>query len=170
MAASRSNRSRRITSLAFCTLLVACASQPSVPPAAPISSAAPATDDQGPRLPHGAFPHGVPTDLSRDWYPSEARQRGLTGRVIVEFRIGANGRPQDVKIHRADADPILQSAAVQMARTFKYDVKDPTFNPTDSSVYRESISFQLIGCGMARVPPYPGYDNVMVVSGGCQKR
>lgn len=164
---------RKVFCLVLCTLLVACASQPSAPPVPPVSSAAPGADDPVRALPRGVFPHGIPTDLTRNWYPAEARQQRLTGRAVVEFRIGAAGKPQDVKVYRAEADPILQSAALQMANTFRFDVKDPAFNPTDQSVYRISVSYQLMGCGLAPVPPYPGYDKpglAWIVSGDCRRR
>jgi len=106
----------------------------------------------------------------RDWYPPEARRRTLTGRAVVEFRIDAAGKPEDVKINRAEADRILQVGAVYMVTTFRFDTKDPLLDPTDSRPYLISISYQLIGCNTPPVSPYPGFDadrSNIVVTGSC---
>jgi TonB family protein len=106
----------------------------------------------------------------RDWYPPEARRRTLTGRVVVEFRIDAAGKPEDVKISRAEADRILQIAAVYMVTTFRFDTKDPLLDPTDSRPYLISISYQLVGCNTPPVPSYPGFEAdraAMVITGSC---
>jgi TonB family protein len=111
----------KIACVSLCgTLIVACASQPpAAPPAPPMSSAPPAASGGSVRtIPHGTYSHRMMLEGGRDWYPPEARRRTLTGRVVVEFRIDAAGKPEDVRINRAEADRILQIAAVYMVTTF----------------------------------------------------
>jgi len=132
---------------------------PAAPPAPPASTAVPAEADGSVRtIPHGTYSHRMMLEGGRDWYPPQARRRTLTGRVVVEFRINAAGKPEDVRINRAEADRILQIAAVYMVTTFRFDTKDPLLDPTDSRPYLISISYQLIGCNTQPVPSYPGFD------------
>ena len=44
-------------------------------------------------------------------YPAGARQKGLEGKVIVRFAVGANGEVKDARVKRG-VDPLLDSAAL----------------------------------------------------------
>ena len=57
--------------------------------------------------------HRVPPD-----YPAEAREEGITGRVVVEAVISVEGRIQDVNV--LSGDPLLSESVVEAVRQWRY--------------------------------------------------
>lgn len=56
-------------------------------------------------------------DLS---YPDEARLKGLEGIVLVNVLVDVYGRPQNIKIAKTSGIELLDSAAIQTAKTFVF--------------------------------------------------
>ncbi|MBA7626819.1 hypothetical protein ES703_34277 [subsurface metagenome] len=54
------------------------------------------------------------------FYPDEARHKGLEGIVLVNVLVGENGRPQNIKIAKTSSIELLDSAAIQTAKTFVF--------------------------------------------------
>jgi TonB family protein len=127
--------------LGIAVLAAACATH--APPATvPGPTAAPAIlPPIAHKLPRAKF------DANHDWYPAEAKRRNLTGRVLVAFKISADGRPKDVRIARPEADPILQSAALALVQGSRFDVTDPGYDPQDATPFGLSIRYCLEKCG-----------------------
>ncbi|MEO0205940.1 MAG: energy transducer TonB [candidate division WOR-3 bacterium] len=53
-------------------------------------------------------------------YPDEARQMGLEGKVFLGVLINENGRVEQARIVKSSTSPILDSAALETARTFVF--------------------------------------------------
>lgn len=49
-------------------------------------------------------------------YPRAAQVRGIEGRVVLRLRIAANGRLDLVELERSSGEPLLDAAAIDMAR------------------------------------------------------
>lgn len=54
------------------------------------------------------------------FYPDEARLRGLEGTVFVNVLVDEQGRPQNIKIAKTSGIELLDSAAIQTAKTFVF--------------------------------------------------
>lgn len=52
-------------------------------------------------------------------YPQEAKERGLEGRVVVQFVIRENGTPADVTVKRP-LDPLLNAEAVRAVQNLRF--------------------------------------------------
>ena len=96
-------------------------------------------------------------------YPEEALAAGLSGRVLVEFGITA-GRATGITVATAQAEPILQQAAVAIIADTYFDLHDRNNNPSDPRPFFVSVQFCLDYCGELR--PFPGYErNALSITG-----
>lgn len=128
---------------------------PPGPAPSPATTPPPLSDAR--QLPH-------PTIPNVDYYPQEARRRELTGRVLVELRISANGSAIDMRVVQAEADPILQQGAMRLAGAARFDVSDPKYDAADPRPFYLPVVFCLEKCGDLK--PYPGYGkNEVIVTG-----
>jgi TonB family protein len=121
--------------------------------AAAAPQAAPAATDVRP------LPQFKPTN--REWYPAEAARRHLTGRVLVEFAIDAAGRATSPTVRQAQADPLLQQAALRLVSATQFDLSDKNYNPRDTQPFDLSVQFCLDECGDLK--PYAGYENNEII-------
>lgn len=100
-------------------------------------------------------PLDVPQEFwRRYWYPIEAEKKGLTGKVLTEFTIDANGAVQSEKVIGADAAPSLQRASLEMLRQMKFKISDRTSDSTDPTPFRGTFLWCLGHC--PDLNPYPG--------------
>jgi len=53
-------------------------------------------------------------------YPRRAVRRGLTGRVELLVRVGPDGRPAAVEVHRSSGHDVLDRAALEAVRTWEF--------------------------------------------------
>lgn len=61
-------------------------------------------------------------------YPALAKKLGVQGRALVQFRIGANGLPQEVRLQSSSGSPLLDEealATIKRAAPFR-PIADPT--------------------------------------------
>jgi TonB family protein len=146
--------------------LVSCASQK---PAAPDAGAAPAAGDAAkpapapPPPPAPKPPRKLPPvhyPLNIDWYPTKAKQQGLTGRVLVGFKIDGTGKAVSLKVLKAEAPRILRNAALNFVTDATFDVSDAAFNPADPTLYAISVRFCIIDCGV--LVGFPGYEDARI--------
>lgn len=54
-------------------------------------------------------------------YPTAARRRGLEGRVVLRVFVGADGRARSVNVRSASPHPILDEAAVETLRRWRFE-------------------------------------------------
>src|SRR5262249_3674851 len=108
------------------------------------------------------LPQFKPT--SQVWYPPQATQRHLTGRVLVEFTLDASGRAASARVVKAEADPVLQQAALRQVQTTQFDVSDKSYNAADKRPFYLSVQFCLDVCGDLR--PFAGYENNQIIITG----
>lgn len=54
-------------------------------------------------------------------YPTAARRRGLEGRVVLRVFVGADGRARSVDVRSASPHPILDEAAVETLRRWRFE-------------------------------------------------
>jgi protein TonB len=54
-------------------------------------------------------------------YPTAARRRGLEGRVVVRVFVGSDGRARSVSVRTASPHPILDEAAVETLRRWRFE-------------------------------------------------
>jgi len=87
-----------------------------------------------------------------DWYPAKAKRSGSQGRVLVEFKIDAKGRPTDASVLESDAEVLLQTHSLKMLQATLFDVADPRFNPADETPFRVTYRYCLKPC--APLDPY----------------
>ena len=149
--------------LGIVTLVTSCATGQSpalVPGVAPAPNVVPAPSSDTParKLPHFKISNSIA------FYPARAKRLSLTGRVLVEFQIDKSGTPTGLRVIQAEADPSLQSAALDLVRHAQFDLSDPTYDAADPASYRVSVSFCLVTCGA--LTPFPGYEKESVVVTG----
>jgi len=94
-------------------------------------AATPQTGDGGPIAAAGPV-HAAPqamgepdlrpaaTDAPRPPYPRAARQRGLQGVVMVRVAVSADGLPTEVFIKESSGHPLLDEAAVEAVRRWRF--------------------------------------------------
>lgn len=70
-------------------------------------------------------------------YPGEARRKGQTGTVLVEFVVGADGRVVSAHAKRPSPWPLLNNAAVRAVRRWRFPAAGKT------TKYIRPIVFQL---------------------------
>jgi len=69
----------------------------------------------GPRFVLGSAGNPLPR------YPLAARRRGLEGRVVVRVFVAADGRPASFSVHSGSTHPILDDAAIEALRRWRFE-------------------------------------------------
>ncbi len=82
-------------------------------------------------------------------YPERALQRGIEGRVLIEFTISKSGSVKDPKVIAAEPSSIFNRAALKAVRQWKYNPKIVNGNAVEQPGVRISIPFRLGGAGSA---------------------
>lgn len=67
----------------------------------------------------GWMPRGGAQPAPR--YPEAARRRGVQGTAQIALRLAANGRVDDVRLHRSSGDDRLDDAALAGVRRWRFD-------------------------------------------------
>lgn len=107
------------------------------------------------KLPRSAHVTVVP-------YPDKAWDQGLTGRVLVEFRIDSRGKVVSAWVVGADAAPVLQEGALATLGGYTFDTSPPGFKQEDPRPFFVTVRFCLPKCG--DIADYPGTEDVRVWS------
>lgn len=96
-------------------------------------------------------------------YPITALRNGFKGKVLLEFRIDASGNVQSAKVIAADADPILQEAALNYLRRQTFLVSRTDFDPNDPTPFRVTVIYCIARC--SDVLPLPGSVTLAWITG-----
>ena len=144
--------------LSLCVLLFAVACQDT-----PRPLSTPAQDEQ----PANSQPPGSQTPVVPDQlrkfpkmklsslanYPVEGLRGNLQGRVLVELRIDRNGIPTGVKIIYAEADRVLQNAALRFIRDLRFDVSSSDFDVNDPTPFQATVKYCQPDCKQIAIFP-----------------
>jgi protein TonB len=76
-------------------------------------------------------------------YPERAQQRGIEGRVLVEFTISKSGSVKDAKVIAYEPSQIFNKAAIKAILQWKYNPKIENGKPVEQKGIRISIPFKL---------------------------
>lgn len=147
-------QARLVLGLGWLWVLVSCAtSEPTtrshVPPPAELATQAPR------KLPRTV-------SIKSFEYPDQAWREGLTGRVLVEFRLNSSGKAISPRVVAADAAQVLQEAALVVLGTITYDISTPGFDPADPKPLLVTVRFCLPNCG--DIPNFLGTEDMSVRS------
>ena len=78
-------------------------------------------------------------------YPERAQQRGIEGRVLVEFTISKSGSVKNPKVIAYEPSRIFNKAALKAVAQWKYNPKIEDGKPVEQHGIRISIPFVLGG-------------------------
>jgi protein TonB len=76
-------------------------------------------------------------------YPERALQRGIEGRVLVEFTITKSGSVKDAKVVAYEPSTIFNKAAIKAVEQWKYNPKIVNGKPVEQPGVRIAIPFKL---------------------------
>jgi len=76
-------------------------------------------------------------------YPERAMQRGIEGRVLVEFTITRSGSVKDAKVIAYEPSRIFNKAALKAVSQWKYNPKIENGNAVEQTGIRTSVVFSL---------------------------
>jgi len=76
-------------------------------------------------------------------YPERALQRGIEGRVLIEFTISKSGAVKDAKVIAAEPSSIFNKAAIKAVLQWKYNPKIVNGRPVEQVGVRIAIPFKL---------------------------
>ncbi len=76
-------------------------------------------------------------------YPERALQRGIEGRVLIEFTITKSGAVKDAKVVAAEPSSIFNKAAIKAVLQWKYNPKIVNGKPVEQVGVRIAIPFRL---------------------------
>ncbi len=76
-------------------------------------------------------------------YPERALQRGIEGRVLVEFTISKSGSVKDAKVIAAEPSSIFNKAALKAVSQWKYNPKIVNGKAVEQPGVRIAIPFKL---------------------------
>lgn len=121
-------------------------------PAPVIPDVAPATDSTAPQGTTTPTPAGPDTPvrvdprfpLSKPDYPASDKRLGHEGVVVLLLLVGPDGRVIDAKVERSSGYPSLDDAALEKARTWRFEPAEEKGKPV-TAWYRTSVRFQLDG-------------------------
>ena len=126
-----------------CALRVFVVTLPAALSAASPLAARPAAATDRPRI-------TVPKD--REYYPVLSRRLGESGRVLLEFRIGANRSPENVSVVLSDSGlPYLEAAAIRLLEDAHIESKD-SVSAEPPSTWSLAVIFELDSCGKLASP------------------
>jgi TonB family protein len=101
-------------------------------------------------------------------YPVDALRDRLTGKVLLQFRIDANGNVQSAQVIAADAAPILREAALNYLRRQTFLLSGASFDPTDPTPFRVTVIYCITRC--PDVAPLPGSITLAWITGSALPR
>lgn len=78
-------------------------------------------------------------------YPERAAQRGIEGRVLVEFTISKSGSVKDAKVVAYEPSKIFNKAALKAVSQWKYNPKIEDGKAVEQKGIRIAIPFRLDG-------------------------
>jgi TonB family protein len=152
-------RSRAAVTVLWSVIAGGCATPPPQhrPPPAPAAAPMPATSGAGIReVPHNTAPN------DRPWFPPSALQRHLSGRVLVEFQIAPPGKAIAPSVAAADADPLLQKAALDLVSAMRFDLSDPRYDAADPRPFYISVLFCIQSCGDLKAYAGKGREEIVI--------
>ena len=76
-------------------------------------------------------------------YPERAQQRGIEGRVLIEFTISKSGSVKDAKVIFAEPKRVFDKAALKAVRQWKYNPKIVNGKPVEQPGVKIAIPFRL---------------------------
>lgn len=76
-------------------------------------------------------------------YPERALQRGIEGRVLIEFTISKSGSVKDAKVIAYEPSQIFNKAALKAVKQWKYNPKIVNGKPVEQPGVRIAIPFKL---------------------------
>ena len=76
-------------------------------------------------------------------YPERALQRGIEGRVLIEFTISKSGSVKDAKVVAYEPSKIFNKAALKAVKQWKYNPKIVNGKPVEQPGVRIAILFKL---------------------------
>lgn len=76
-------------------------------------------------------------------YPERAAQRGIEGRVLVQFTITKSGSVKDAVVVAAEPSDIFNDAAVKSVLQWKYNPKVENGKPVEQRGQKTSVVFKL---------------------------
>ena len=76
-------------------------------------------------------------------YPERALQRGIEGRVLIEFTISKSGSVKDAKVVAYEPSQIFNKAALKAVKQWKYNPKIVNGKPVEQPGVRIAIPFKL---------------------------
>jgi protein TonB len=76
-------------------------------------------------------------------YPERAMQRGIEGRVLIEFTISKSGSVKNPKVIAYEPSKIFNKAALKAVSQWKYNPKIENGNAVEQNGIRISIPFRL---------------------------
>ena len=94
-------------------------------------------------------------------YPVEGLRGNLQGRVLVELGIDRNGELTGVKIIYAEADRVLQKAALRFIQNLRFDVTNSDFDVNDPTPFRVTVKYCQPDC--ERIETFPN-SNMLTIS------
>ncbi len=78
-------------------------------------------------------------------YPERAMQRGIEGRVLVEFTISKSGSVKDARVIAYEPSKIFNKAALKAVRQWKYNPKIENGKPVERPGIQVAFPFRLGG-------------------------
>ena len=75
-------------------------------------------------------------------YPERAQQKGIRGRVLVEFTITKSGSVKDAKVIAFEPSTIFNKAAIKAVLQWKYNPKIVNGKPVEQRGVKVALSFQ----------------------------
>ncbi len=85
----------------------------------------------------------VPMVRVQPTYPERAAQRGIEGRVLVEFTISKSGSVKDAKVIAYEPSKIFNKAALKAVSQWKYNPKIENGKPVEQKGIRVAFPFRL---------------------------
>lgn len=67
-------------------------------------------------------------------YPKEASLQGIQGRVILRVRVGVDGRPADAEVARSSGHALLDSAALEQVKAWRFKPATEDGKPVPGTV------------------------------------
>lgn len=100
-----------------------------------------------------------------DYYPAAAKRAGKEGRVLLEFRIAASGKAEEVMVLQADEGELFSAKAIQLVQGAKFAVDKDAWEKSGNAThrFRFGVTFELMPCG--KLPRFEPVDSSVEVCG-----
>lgn len=76
-------------------------------------------------------------------YPDQAQQRGVTGRVVVQFTVRKDGKVEDVKVVESQPPEVFDDAVLRAVRKWRYEPPKKSGVPIEYPGARTEIKFEV---------------------------